>query len=266
MRPDEFILAGDHPIWDGCVFAGLGQIIYSAHYQDSMAQLGFAGSHGLLTNMTPASAWQWDAELGRWATEFDYTTSPAIVIANPTIRPFAGDGTFNVWVKPIASTSSRPLIGQGSTAKVNWWYVIVNADNTVHFSFDDNTTRLEWDTTLTVPDDIWSLVSVVKGASGFISYINGTPSGSGAARGDCSSAEDITIGYDQFAGSNHYWWGGLSDVMLHNRAFTLPEIQLLASSDPMLGGAILAPHRPSPPSAGGTFPSTIQFPTISLVI
>jgi hypothetical protein len=44
---------------------------------------------------------------------------------------------------------------------------------------------------------------------------------------------------------NEYFWDGdIADVLIHTRALTLPEIQILANrSDPMLGGLILPPRR-----------------------
>lgn len=242
-RPDEWEIDYDHSYADGMKFLGGGRHPRSNLYHDSSLWqnsgklIGYTGAGN-----TAGVMWQWDNYLQRWVLGFNGTADYVNILA-PTMRPFAADGTYSVWVSPTASTQTRPLIGQGSTAKVNWFYVIVNANNTVHFSFDDNTTRLEWDTTLTVPDAQWSHVAVVKNIAGFTSYINGVASGTGAARGDCSCAEAITIGYDQYAGIVHYWLGGMADPSIWNRALSASEISSLADpSNAMLNGLLLTPR------------------------
>jgi hypothetical protein len=82
----------------------------------------------------------------------------------------------------------------------------------------------------------WKHYAAVYDGSSVTAYVNAVPSTPTATSGAIISNSDTRAGAAVA--------GPISDIVRHNRALSLPEIQILANrSDPMLGGLIQNPRR-----------------------
>jgi hypothetical protein len=246
MRPEAFILNADSPLADGLVFAGLGQHVFGKHYHDSTEQLGFAGNHGTLTNMDPATDWVFDSELGRWGLDFDGSGDNVNV---PDVFNGVGDFT-TCCIAQTTTTSSRQYIF-ASTNEVQ-----LQIHNTLGVQAAVSGTTISGP----AADTAMHFYSLRRRGVKCELFIDGE---SVAFNNDGSALS--TAGADwrigQLTNGSYSFNGVISDVLVHNRSLSLSEIQTLADrSDPMLGGLIQPPQRVLWPVSSGAAPATNAMP------
>ena len=234
QRPTNFTLNRRHPLAKGLVFAGLGgfQCPGTLKYADSS---GF-GNHGTLTTMDPATDWVWDTELGRWVLDFDGSNDiiPTSYVGNIITRY---SFTLSCWIRPNNTSAFKTWINLGG--------------ETIKFRFDPaGSGKASWysgvasyvaNTVLTTGTLYHIALRWEYGGNRNI-YLNGAYDGADqSVSGPSINATPLYIGA-QYNGSNAFA-GQIADSLVHDRALSVPEIQLLASRDPMLGGLIQAPRR-----------------------
>lgn len=247
QRPEGFRLNRNHPLGRTLASAPLAMLVRYAH--DGMAwDSGAFGNHGTPTNFaspyTATSGPVWVPELGRWGWAFD--GSDSIVVADKNEFTPAGDFSLACWFLVTAASGNNVLMNKAGISGTREWQI--TQDYTVGasglgFLIGNNTGN--WSTihrSANVASGAWNHFAGVNSGTSVSSYLNGvltkgptTYTGTSVV----NAAQAVEIG--TAAGS--FLNGRLCDAIYFNRALTLPEIQLLASRDPMLGGAIVGVGR-----------------------
>ena len=249
-RPESFTLNPRHPLWTQCVLAGLGRHPGTTRYHDSSLRY----NHGLLTNMDPPTDYVWSNELGRWYTSYVAASSQKIV------------GSLSMASYPItlAAWCRRPDYNIGAMSAVQAWagpsryrgMFTIGYDLSLHERGDEGVL-----TTASTSDPLISgrwhhLAATWLSPSARYGYVDGVQVCSDVATTRTVAA---CVGYElaHHVNYDYYLTGDIADASIWSRALSPAEIQLLASRDPMLDGAILAPPRRMFPSAGGGAPLAV---------
>jgi len=239
-RPENFVLNNASPLARGLVFAGLGRSPGSVRYKDSSLH----GNDGELTNMTPSDDWVWIPELGRWSCAFAAGADQYVSIANDPQFTMGTTGTVSCWAKVTGGDAYSAVVIKGN--KTN----SIASDSTFYIASqigkirggitdEDINTSTSW-------SGDWQHVALHWDSTTVTLYVDGCVLDTNAQAGSPTEYDrPIWIGArDTVTFNEETITGNVSDVLIHSRALTLPEIQILADrSDPMLGGLVKPPKR-----------------------
>jgi hypothetical protein len=233
-REDFSDLNPDSSLYDGLLFAGLGQIPGGNNYFDS--SINTNKNEGTLYGMTLGKDWIFDGEIGRHCTNHDGVDD--IIVTNSVINHGITnkDWTFSAWVNCGSPSGGKsfciwsngssaapgcyayldsvaPYIGMywggwlgfNSRVSIDFWnnIVFLRSSGTLRCYLDGRKDSLEYSYTGVMSDSIWRFC------------------GSGIS-------------------SDHYLYGKLADPMIWNRALSEEEIKILSDrSDTTYSGLIL---------------------------
>jgi hypothetical protein len=242
-RPQNFTLDYSHPLANGLVFAGLGNVPGSVRYNDSSAW----GNHGALTNMDPKTDWVWSPVLNRWNLDSSGNewvscgTSPVFEVQSHS---------FACWVYPTASSTYARMIVHKSTSIVSNGFEWGLRGDLLSYAYYDGGIRGWYQDTTTIPLNTWTHVcGVWNKESGVASYyVNGQYSSQDSTTTGTithSAAAPLSIGHVL---TNDYFSGKMSDFALYNRELAAPEISQLADPSNVLLSGLIRPilDRPIP--------------------
>lgn len=246
QRPRNFRLNPLSHLAQGLVFAGLGKHVGTEHYYDSSLH----ANHDTLTNMAPSSDWGWANELNRFALGFDGSNDYALATVLTDDASLADPFTISCWAIADDTVGGKGIISHQLGA--NW--------TTPNFIIQRNANAVrayapgKWTTTstITVGEPFHCTYTYEGNATRKCHfYLNGSYVGSATGILDmvASRGDKLWVGN----GYNGYFLGDVSDVMVHRRELSLPEIAALADpSNVMLSGLLEAPARRWwPVSSGG---------------
>lgn len=237
-RPSRFKLNRNTPMGRALYGAPLALLGRGACNSGMAWDSGAYGNHGTLTNFADpflaTSGPVWVPELGRWGWAFD-GSNDWINFVDITLGVSAAFSE-SVWIRPVASGDYQIIAkGTASGYRVDTLY-LSGTGNTVSV----RSSLSAFVVSAAIIPSTWNHICVT-GGNGLFLWINGVLVNSGV--GTAYYLSGITaLGYA--SGINEQYYGSLlSDYAVFNRVLTLPEIQLLASRDPMLGGAIVGVGR-----------------------
>lgn len=258
------------PLGGGLLFAALGG---GASTNLCVDASGY-GNHGILVATEPDD-WQFDSYLGRWKVTYDGSAEYVDLLAKSRrlltgLKAFS----FSAWIK-TTQTDRATLFGMYNTSTTPFYTIDINRGSSIpdagkiyavcrRASTSNDISGYTTSDTV-VNDGSWHHVSViirlvtnsidiyVDGVSLGVTYVQQLYSSVGV-----SVAKNLFIaGLDNAGSLDVPFAGSLSDVLIHGRALTLPEIQILTKPDPWLGGLILQPTRKLwPVAVGGAPPAT----------
>ncbi len=240
QRPDNFILAPGHPLWEGCVAAYLGGgDVGSMRLWDSSGR----DNHGTLTNMLPAD-WQWSAELGRVHTRFLGTNR---YIDLNTEMPDAG-GLFaaadrrwsvSLWTRVAPGATGTP-IGRASATTTNRTFQIYFHDDTSPGVYIRGARTF---TDFGFRDNLWHHYGVTWDGATATLYTDGVAFGAISVGVAAEEAGQRVIIGARTNGTGFPLTGDTTDALIHNRALTPAEITDLARPDNAMLSDALQPGR-----------------------
>ena len=254
-RPEEWEIDPFHQLARGLVFFGGGAMAGSSKYVDS----SLYGNDGDLANFASS---QWINHLGRAAFSTNGSNQCAYMGTGNAHLALTGEMSLAFWHKPTNTTSYNALFwnidGSGSNG---YWGLEMGIGQDFRYRFWSGGYHGVSDTDIT-DTSTWVHVAVVKtGSSGNWTasyYVDGKSHGTGASSTDTNGSvatAGAAVGRLGALGVL-YATASFADPAIWNRALSLPEIQLQASGDPMLGGLILPPARKWwPVTSGGGAPS-----------
>jgi len=231
-RPREFRLSYGHPLANGLVFAGLGRHPNSTHYHDS----SLYKNAGTLTAMDPPTDWVWENYLGRWMLAFAGGASGEYVsLPDSTVGAWS-QLSLSAWVNKATAASSAFILSRSTTSTYNWGLYQSTTQKFWFFAHGLYTTQT------TASSNGWRHVCATYDGAFLRLYVDGILAATPTAQtGLLTTTYPIGLAL-VYSGIN--WLGGLSDVLIHNRALSPAEIQQLADpSNVMLSGLILPPKR-----------------------
>lgn len=236
QRPRDFALDYSHPLAKGLVFAGLGRLTGSLRYVDSSNR----ANHGTLTNMDPPTDWVWVPQLGRWALDFDgsndYVSLPILSLNQFTLSAWVLSRRNSNWAPAIlhvADGNGGWILLAGDTSATSKWQ-LCKATNYYH-------SHATSDTVMTL--NAWTSVIGTCSSSGALTlWINGVLQATQATNSNLISG---AAGIGFLASLSDRMNGIVSDILVHNRALSAPEIRQLADpANVMLSGMLRPlPHR-----------------------
>lgn len=252
QRPWDFGIDCQNPLWDGLLFANLGQTPSTTLYRDESP----AKVNGILNGYTssgnyPLNQWQYSNFLQRWALAFNGTGD---YVNGVTGIGMPNTVTVAAWVYVPSSPNASPGGVAGNI--MNWQDRIAfnNTDRTFGFINSPNrflaqvyvsSNTIAYSPTIS-PLGAWHHGAWTLSGSYLTCYcdgIAGTPVShtTGAYQG--FAAPNIQVGASHYGGSTYYWNGSVSDCMAWNRCLSPQEIALLASPSRsiMLDGALVTP-------------------------
>ena len=184
-----------------------------------------------------------------YALDFDGTDDR---ISIPNSGFLAGDFTILAWFNTPTSIQ-RVIVGEGlATAGVNWMRCVVDTDNTLLFTFDDNSVKKEWSTTGASIDGAWNHMAVTK-SNGYISYLDGVADGGETDNGSIDTGDPFTIGRGILGND---WLGQIRIVITYRRALLpneIKQIYLGASPLTLKRRFVFAPAEAAPPATTTSF-------------
>ena len=245
-RPDVFTLDYSHPLAQGLVFAGLGQMPWAGRYDDASS---FKNTASLVGFEQPSAQWLRDESIGRYAVRSseanNFIQMPSEVNA-PTKPPIQlGIGG---WFWITHSVNSEQLITNCDETELGYFGATLTklGTNALNVRVGNSaglysSGRLSFNSYSTIPEKkwvhLWANIRVVSN-NGFDVYLNGV-----LAQGSYSGTA-TSLAYTTSPGRVLYSATPLdsrvSDPLVYNRVLSPAEIALLADrTDPMLGGLIV---------------------------
>ena len=234
MRPANFQLNQNHPLAQGLVFAGLGAMPGSSLYRDS----SLYGRDGTLSG-----AYAWSANAVTFAGgKVSYAADTISKLLNG-----ASQCSISATITPTAISSNHILSTYIESTNNGIILATVNTDEIGIYARSTYGDSLQSKITTSSPmslNNTHCITAVIDYANDYMSlYVNGDVAVEGSVTfietaytmGAASYADCIGNRYDDARD----FIGDIKDVLIHNRALSLPEIQLQASGDPMLSGLIL---------------------------
>lgn len=228
-----------HHLASGLVFAGLGGGASTLKYVDS----SLWGTHGTLTNMTPATDWVWDGTLNRFALDFD-GSNDSVNMGTGGIYPSTMSFAAWIWSSSTSSTY-RCIAGRytGTTATSVWRLELDNPNTKMLFSVIIGDSAKTADV-VGIATDTWFHFCGVHDGSVVTTYVNGIEQGSANAASGAIDTDPCAFVLGARSTGSTNWKGKLSDPLLYSRALSPAEISMLADpSNVMLSGLILPPRR-----------------------
>jgi hypothetical protein len=248
-RPKTFRLDPNHRLSRGLVFAALGYLAGRGTCHDGGELPRRRRNHGTLANGSPATAWPFDAELGRRVLQFDgiddYVEADDHASLQLTTR-----FSFALWLRRTrAVTAYDGVFGKWSDE--GGWGVTTYGDNDrLRIAFrKDETNYWSGQSNTALAHDVWYHCAVVYPGDGttprlWIDGVEETGLATWLVLGDALNgigvpAAPLSIGRENvFSGFQHYWQGRVADPCLWNRLLSAGEVCVLASRDPFYRGWI----------------------------
>jgi hypothetical protein len=225
------------------------------YFQDSSTRK----NDGTLTNMDPATDWQFAPELGRWALDFDNSNDHVIIANAPQLNP--ARLTVGCWyMVTVSSADQWPLVLKSFTSHVAPYYqyglaVYQSASNRVLAGWlTVGGVRYTVSATGQFTLNTWHHAALTYDGETARLYSDGVEVDSDATMsGDLSSyATDLWLGaYENVALNSGTVFGGrLSDPCIWSEAASQAEITALADpSNVDLSGLLMGRRRPAVRSA-----------------
>ena len=250
QRPTFPRIDRSHYLANGLVFAGLGGGASTLLYADASGR----GNGGALTNMDNTD-WVWAPELGRWALDFD-GVNDCIPVGTNLGNFGTGDFSIITWVKnKETGTAYRAIASKGQTSADDWlWYY---SNGTVRFYGDsgaiDCSAAANW---LSNRANQWIFLAAIRNSGVLSIWAWDAALGLRIIASDATATADIggcnhgTVVGASEDGTDRFWNGELSDILICDRALSPAEIAQPADrSNAMLSGLILPPRRRIFPAA-----------------
>lgn len=241
-RPDSFRLNPFHPLANGLVFAGLGNMAGTTHYHDS----SLYGNHGVVQNYATGT---WSRAIARAAVQLNGSNQWANIPDNVSnVSGFGSVWSCAAWcrLEEDASADSGvfgdPQIWLDVQAGPVWRIGIQGPD----VLYSDTSADIS---------GTWVHIGVTYDAAKYSWYLNGHADGTDAAAANSFTFDTIGAIND---GASKFFDGAIADPMIW--CTVLCESQFAQLADPsnvMLSGLILPPRRKLWPVTSGAAASII---------
>jgi cysteine-rich repeat protein len=131
--------------------------------------------------------------------------------------------TISAWVFNSDTNQNRWIMSRHNVADNNGWRLGVDNQNRIIF-VDRNTGTVTTSGTTTITQNVWTHVTVTRGAGNVLSiYVNENLVGTGVAGGNYNDATSpFYVG--RWNGPGDMWNGRIDEVAVWNRALTLAEV------------------------------------------
>lgn len=229
----------DRPHAQGMVFGGFAPHPGGWDFHDCSLQ----PKNGRLTNMTPATAWQWSEELVRQAVAHDGLDDRIVGSLLPGIdisRPCSAA----IWFRTNSTTAEQQIMEH--QVSLNNRPVTISLNRTagrVYVMTYTGVFRAKW---ASYGDTEWHHVAMTwDGSSVVRGWLDGVEMTNDSELGFSGPPEGFFIGQQTaFPAFDRPLNGRISDAVLYRRIITPTEIATLADrSDPFLDGLIRIPGR-----------------------
>lgn len=235
QRPECFTLKNDHPLAQGLVFAGLGAHAGSTRYHDSSVYR----NHGTLDTLVALNTHSGIGRNSFYRSSADSPYQHGILPVSSLLQFGTDDFTLSMWGYGIRGGTAGALCGAGDGGTAEWMLYFTSDTTLRMYGYGS---AIQSDLTWTL--NAWNHVVVRRSGTILQLYKNGAfASEDTTANSNLSTTKAIRIGGAD-GGTTRWFSGSLADFMVHRRALTLPEIQILADpSNVMLSGLIQPPKR-----------------------
>jgi autotransporter-associated beta strand protein len=177
---------------------------------------------------TVAGGAAWVAGLIGNALSLDGVDDGAFV-GNSAALTGTTDFTLSAWVKMNPGSPAATIIQQrepGGLGYLGEYMLNVNAGGTVNFFVYNSGYQFNLNTTASVTDGQWHLVSATRSGSAGTIYIDGVQAASGSGTVQPLVSLAVSIGYD-YRDNNKRFSGLLDDVRIYSRALSATELNTI---------------------------------------
>ncbi len=159
---------------------------------------------------------------GHVGTSWQFVKANTDSVALGTMFPYGVDFTINCWIYKDSSTATDNMFGTvGGTKGINW-----GVESGGKLRLGDGVAAFA-DSTDTVTDGVWTMVTVAYDGSNLFYWINGDDAGTPAYTSVLTTEKSYDIGK---SGAGNYMDGKIDEMSLWNRILTQEEIDDLYNS------------------------------------
>jgi hypothetical protein len=166
------------------------------------------------------------------AFSFDGVNDYVQIPHNASLNPGTGDFSVNFWMKTDTLDTQLALLSKRDVCNaVSFWGLVMLADGTIEVEIYDGLININtFSSDISVNDEIWHHVALVRQTTTATLYIDGAVHGSGSTEGitlvantaPVRFATDVCVGVN---GSTQFYSGELDEIQYLNAALTSSQVQ-----------------------------------------
>jgi hypothetical protein len=229
--------------WDAVVVPG------DQYYNSCSLLMHFNGTNGsttmtdnsknnfTVTSVNGAAISTAQSKFGGASVYFDGTNDYLSVPDNESLEPGTNNLTWEMWIKTTSGVQYATLYSRMPDSFTSgMWSLMINAasstagDIALYVADYSNVTPLLLTTAVSIRDDVWHHIAIVRNGSAWVCYVDGTSRATGTFSGGISNlSSGARIGADQFYG--RYFIGYIDELRItkgvarYTSNFTPPNSQ-----------------------------------------